>query len=453
MNLSIDRKTEQSMVVPWGRIPLLIAGSLLLVLVILVQAWHATDRDVHRTGDIANHRLANAGLIDALNNHDYLTAIDLRNAALARDAKQRNYYLSLAGDHIRKGKEVFASLGNNINHPSVRLAYETAAIARHQLSQQRERYFQESSNRDLTRADTKGIGDLHESTRPAREEYQAAIESLRKAQDKLAIDSVGAIAIAATQQSQRLLVLAWVLSGLMLIVTGVFWRRQVRQEVSTKEREIRQLTENRTVLVREVHHRIKNHLQGLMGLIQDQQRLRRKRSNELDTLLGHVMSLVAVHGMQARSVSEEVQLAELIAQQVTLFQKSQAADNMRISVELGEAAFAISAEHAVPLALVISELLLNACKHGIRNATLGIRLQQWHDQDGAHVSISNPVAQPVNLDLENDQGLGTGLALVKSMLIDIGVLETKNHEGVFVITVLIPPRNTDVSHHPVDTSR
>lgn len=434
----------------WVRFPLIVIASLLLLFVVLLQAWRTTDKDIHHAGQIANHRLANAAQIEALNRYDYLTAIDLRNAALAGDAEQRARYLALAVDYMKQANEIFATLGKNIIHPAVRLAYDKAALARQRLGLQRDQYFQESSHRNTIRP-SRGIGDLHEATRPAREEYQAAIESLRQAQDELAMDSVAAIAVSATQQSQRLLVLSWALSGLILVVTGAFWRRQVKQEVAAKEREIHQLVANRTVLVREVHHRIKNHLQGLMGLIQDQQRQKREPSGELDTLLGHVMSLVAVHGMQARSLSEQVDLVELISQQLALLKQSQAVRDIAISVKLGEAGFMIPAEHAVPLALVISELLLNACKHQKQSARREISLRQWQDQDGAHVEISNPVTQPVMLDLKNDRGVGTGLALVKSMLVDLGEIQAKTHEGRFVVEVLITPHPNDAGHQ-IDTA-
>lgn len=441
------RDRPGSRVAPWLRIPLIILASLLLLLTVLLHAWRATDEDITRTRELANRRLTNVGQIDTLNRHDYQAAIDLRNATLARDTKNRIHYLALAESHINQADEIFAALGRNINHPAVRLAYEKAAVTRRDLSEQRERYFQD----DADAGGAAGMRDLHESTRPAREKYQNAIGDLRETQDALAMDGVAAIAIAATQQSRRLLMLAWVLSGLMLIATGVLWRRQVRQEVAVKDREIRQLIETRTVLVREVHHRIKNHLQGLMGLIQDQQRLKSERSGELDTLLGHVMSLVAVHGMQARSVSEQVLLVELVSQQVALFRQSRVAQDVAIAVEPGDGGFAISAENAVPLALVISELLLNACKHGDSSSTRGIRVRHWQDSDGAHVEISNPAAQPVTLDLERDQGLGTGLSLIKSMLIDLGEITARNHDGCVKIEVFIPHAND--ARLQVDTAR
>ena len=54
-------------------------------------------------------------------------------------------------------------------------------------------------------------------------------------------------------------------------------------------------------LVQEVHHRIKNHLQGLMGLLKQRKKFGREYADVLDEAITQIESIAIVYGLQSRS--------------------------------------------------------------------------------------------------------------------------------------------------------
>ncbi len=71
---------------------------------------------------------------------------------------------------------------------------------------------------------------------------------------------------------------------------------------------------------------------------------------------------------------------------------------------------------AVPLALVLNELLANACKHGDPHGPRSVTIDYAGDYAKAWVSIRNAGRLPKGFDFENGHNLGTGLSLVEALL-------------------------------------
>ncbi|MHB1429573.1 MAG: sensor histidine kinase [Rhodocyclaceae bacterium] len=387
--------------------------------------------------DLAADRYPKAQLVRDILQDDAMSILLLREITLHGDAEQRQALIDKSRRHADSADAAMAELGRLLSTPGGREIFARQHAARQHAAAAKRDYVEAVERLPLPTPRGDSLAATIQALRESMSGYVMATKQQEMFQDALVAERAHS-SLKYAERAYWMLIAAWVLFGGALLGLGILWRLRLREQAARHQERINTMVQHRDTLVREVHHRIKNHLQGLMGLIQDQQRLKAERSNELDTLLGHVMSLVAVHGMQARNVSEQVPLGELIGQQVALFRQSPLARAIRIVAEGEELRLAIPAENAVPLALVISELLLNACKHGDHRSG-EIRLHYWQDAAGAHVRIGNPVARPVQIDPASDQGLGTGLALVKSMLVDLGELKTGGAAGYFSIEVVLPP--------------
>ncbi|MGZ5786125.1 MAG: histidine kinase dimerization/phosphoacceptor domain -containing protein [Ramlibacter sp.] len=220
----------------------------------------------------------------------------------------------------------------------------------------------------------------------------------------------------------RLLLIA---AGLAAAATITFaaaaWRTELRREVSDRERRIASLHDQRDALVREVHHRIKNHLQGLLGLFETQRHASGGRPQEdaLATLHGHVLALVGIHGIQARDASECISLKDLVRQQVELVRAGFPGAQLAVTEDATLEDASLPGAASLPVALVVTELIVNAIKHG---APAPIRVSLRMSEQTAHVTVANRLLRPTGLDWQSGRGLGTGLSLAATLLQGIAEL-------------------------------
>jgi PAS domain S-box-containing protein len=127
--------------------------------------------------------------------------------------------------------------------------------------------------------------------------------------------------------------------------------------VEGEERRLVEMRGQKDILVREVHHRIKNNLQGVVGLLRQYAGSHPELADAIDAAAGKVHSIAAIHGLQASTLSEAVNLAPLMEQIIAALNcPVELSDDLPCSV-------ALNRDEAVPIALILNELVTNACKH------------------------------------------------------------------------------------------
>ena len=196
--------------------------------------------------------------------------------------------------------------------------------------------------------------------------------------------------------------------------------------------------------MREVHHRIKNNLQGVLGLLQDHSRSYPGLDEVLNRASSQIAAVAMVHGLQAASPSEEITLGALVTSIAGPTNRPhdinvacEIAENVETEVQLAES-------EAVPVALIINELVANAIKHlGGRDLPgREVRISADRDGDATTLTIENPYDQiPVGFDFSRGTGVGTGLELVRSLMPPAGAMlrfDTRQHWMTTTLT-LEPP--------------
>ena len=200
------------------------------------------------------------------------------------------------------------------------------------------------------------------------------------------------------------------------VVMGIF--RDLSEQQKLEAQRLRDEAAHRDALVREVHHRIKNSLQGVTGILRGLAQRQPVLAAALDDVVGQVGSIALVHGLYGNAPGRRVALCDLLA------------DVARNAESLWQMEIAIVVEHncphcildereAVPLALVLNELLANACKHGGGKSAIDkptVAVEYAPDYSQARVRITNPGQLPRGFDFDKRRGLGTGLGLVAVLL-------------------------------------
>ena len=191
-----------------------------------------------------------------------------------------------------------------------------------------------------------------------------------------------------------------------------------------KEREERrraELADQRDTLVREVHHRIKNNLQSVAGLLQRELGRFAELDPRLEAAISQVHAIAAVHGLQSARPDETVRLCDSV-RNICKTAADLSQRPVRFDIECEQTTFRpVGIEHgeAVPVALVLNELILNAVKHSPQGG-LAPTVSLSADGSRASIVIRNAVHSRPGFDIDTGRGLGTGLRLVRSLLPDKG---------------------------------
>ncbi|UCE32430.1 MAG: PAS domain-containing protein [Burkholderiales bacterium] len=220
----------------------------------------------------------------------------------------------------------------------------------------------------------------------------------------------------------------------------------VTQVRALERARIEHVMQQRDVLVREVHHRIKNTLQGVAGLLRQGAARRPEVASLVDEVAGQIQAIAQVHGLQV--AADGLLALQDVARAVfdSLGRNFGLAFGMQEDTIDVAAPWLLSEQEAVPLALVVNELGTNAIKHGLAaergQARVGARLSSR--AQGARIEIWNEGSLPERFSFEAAPPSPSGLGLIKSLLPRRGArLRFERHDGrVCAVLELQPPAIT-----------
>jgi PAS domain-containing protein/two-component sensor histidine kinase len=200
----------------------------------------------------------------------------------------------------------------------------------------------------------------------------------------------------------------------------------------------------RELLVREVHHRIKNNLQGVAGLLQQIAQRRPEVAPVLKEAVGQVQAIAQVYGLQV-GASGPLLLKRVFDAIVGSVQRTQG----RVITTAAEGGallddWCLPEAEAIPIALSLNELLGNALRH---SEGAQVRCQLICDPSGVTVEIVNPGQLPDGFLLQNVRSGVSGLGLVRALLPRRSAILSLEQHGDDVVCrlELIPP---SVVHNP-----
>ena len=195
----------------------------------------------------------------------------------------------------------------------------------------------------------------------------------------------------------------------------------------------------RDALVREVHHRIKNNLQGVVGLLSRSRHGDTEASEVLDSATSQIRTIALVHGLQAQVGDETISAGEVI-RSIAGATGTSFGENVVVNIASPHEKLVRLAEaEAVPLALVINELLTNACKHhrptGENSPSVTAEISV--DEQTLNLVITNiNLELPAGFDFGSTAEYGSGLDLVKSLMPPEGATLSITRVGTHIKTSL-----------------
>jgi len=217
----------------------------------------------------------------------------------------------------------------------------------------------------------------------------------------------------------------------------------ISEDITSRKQEeearLAQAERQRDALVREVHHRIKNHLQGVMGLLRQHLHAHPELTGVLESALTQIQSIATVHGLHSHMPPHRCLRLDELVHAVARVAEDTGTLPGGIALALnGRPAMELADTEAVPVALIINELICNAVKHGAAgNGKPPVKITLAGDDAIACLRILNPSpGLPPGFDFANGKGLGTGLGLVRSLLPSKGASLRFVHSGQLLETEL-----------------
>jgi two-component sensor histidine kinase/putative methionine-R-sulfoxide reductase with GAF domain len=216
--------------------------------------------------------------------------------------------------------------------------------------------------------------------------------------------------------------------------------------------ETRRGLELKSALLRELHHRVKNNLATVAGILSLQRR-RTKSSEVRNTLaesVNRVQGLAATHDLLSHEDVSEARVDDIARKIVGVANANLRPPETHITFEVEPCPIVIPSRAVAILGLVLNEMVSNAIKHGmtgIREGTVTIRGRKEDDMVIVEV-IDNGrgplvpdvgaqfIAPDTSLDFE-----GLGLSLIRNLIGDLGghfVLRRDIQRGQTISEVRFP---------------
>jgi two-component sensor histidine kinase len=212
--------------------------------------------------------------------------------------------------------------------------------------------------------------------------------------------------------------------------------------VQDRDRRLRDAVAQKSLLIKETHHRVKNNLQIVMSLLSLQARQLKDPAvqNALKQAQFRVNALALVHRiLHEIEELDAVDLKGLIEDLAHQIQEGFGADRRDLSLELEIASRLVPSELAVPLTLFAVEALTNAFKHAYPPGTRGgvIRVILLPVGDGkVRLAIED---NGTGLPAETPTG-GIGSRLIKAFGQQVGgVANVRARRGGGTVVELIFP--------------
>lgn len=199
-----------------------------------------------------------------------------------------------------------------------------------------------------------------------------------------------------------------VLIGLVIAI----WIFMLRKKVTSKTTEIRSSLQEKEVLLREIHHRVKNSLSIVSALIELQ--LHETDSPEAKDVLqnskSRIQSVALIHDKLYRTESlARVELDVYIRDLVETIHSTFTEYSEAVELVFDMDSLELDTDRVIPCGLLINELVVNAYKHAFkkdRQGKLFIKIKDQGDSVFLEVSDNGPGLSD-NANQDNSEGLGS----------------------------------------------
>lgn len=211
------------------------------------------------------------------------------------------------------------------------------------------------------------------------------------------------------------------------------------EEITSKSEMLGAALKEKELLIKEVHHRVKNNMQIIMSLLKLQSEKINDKNVELyfSEARNRIRSMALIHEfLYKKDKMDFMQMDEYIKQLILEIQISYAQPNHIIEIDTDLDAILLDFDTSIPLGLIINELVTNAYKHAFPNGVGNIWVSFKHVNEKYILIVKdNGVGSPANFETKIENSLGMELIHLLSNQIDAKIAIT--HKPGFEVKLTI----------------
>jgi two-component sensor histidine kinase len=226
---------------------------------------------------------------------------------------------------------------------------------------------------------------------------------------------------------------------------GMVATRRLREYVDHMERErakaaIKAALQEKEVLLREVHHRVKNNLQIVASLLSLQASYIQDphiRGMFVESY-SRVQSMALIHDTLYQSENMgQIDFGEYVRSLAHQVFQSYSIHAERIALRIQTETILLDINKAIPCGLILNELISNALKHGFPGGQSGALTIDLRATAGGRVSLTvgdNGVGIPAEMDFRNTESLGLQLVCTLADQLDGTLVLDRERSTTFTLT-------------------
>ena len=205
-------------------------------------------------------------------------------------------------------------------------------------------------------------------------------------------------------------------SVILLLIIFFIWSKTLMVEIKNRKKieiDLKRKNEEKEILLKEVHHRVKNNLQMIQSLLNMQSRSvsNPEAVKVISDGKSRVMAMALIHKILYES--EDFTLIDVRQYILQLYQNVQkvfGANIKDINLDLNVDDIQLNIEKAIPIGLILNELLSNSYKHAFLNKTSGkITITIHQDSESLHFFYSDDGIGIPDMTTINKESLGLRL--------------------------------------------
>ena len=205
------------------------------------------------------------------------------------------------------------------------------------------------------------------------------------------------------------------------------------------EKEIKKSLEEKELLLKEIHHRVKNNLMIISSLLNLQSSyIKDKESQDIfKESQNRARSMALIHERLYQSTDlKRIDFGEYITSLANELFHTYVADPSLIELKINVEDIFLDINTAIPLGLIVNELITNSLKHAFPDGISGEINVDFHPIDAHYEFIvkDNGIGFPEDIDYQNTESLGLQMVTSLTDQIDGEMKLNRNNGTEFKIT-------------------